>query len=98
MKARLLFHRRIVMSEAAFAELVLWALPSPARGSRHGYKYRLAFVVNGECVLRYDNDVGKGDHIHDEGGERPYAFVDPDRLVADFLADVRRWLDEDRDT
>ena len=28
----------------------------------HGFKYRLAFVVNGVCVLRYDNEAGKGDH------------------------------------
>jgi hypothetical protein len=97
MKARLLFDRRIVVSETAFAELVLWALPRSARGSTHRYKYRLAFVVRGECALRYDNEVGKGDHVHNEGKERVYVFVDPDRLVADFFADVRGWLDEYRD-
>ena len=61
-------------------------------GSTHRYKYRLAFVVTGECVLRYDNEVGKGDHVHSGGKERAYVFVDPDRLVADFIADVRGWL------
>lgn len=29
-------------------------------GSRF-FKYRQADVVRGECVLRYDNEVGKGD-------------------------------------
>jgi hypothetical protein len=96
-KARLLFDRRVAVSETAFAELILWTLPRPSRGSAHRYKYRLAFVVNGECVLRYDNEAGKGDHVHRSGRERPYVFVDTDRLVADFFADVRRWLDANRD-
>ena len=61
-------------------------------------KYRPAFVVGGERVLRYDNEVGKGDHVHSEGKERAYVFVDPDQLVADFFADVRGWLDANRDT
>jgi hypothetical protein len=54
-------------------------------------------VARNVCVLRYDNEAGKGDHVHIGDRERPYRFVDPDRLVADFLADVRRWLDENRD-
>ena len=97
MRARLLFDRRVVLSDTAFAELVLWTVPNPVRGSRHGYKYRLALVANGECVLRYDNEAGKGDHVHRGGRERAYEFVDPDRLVADFFAGVRRWLNENRD-
>ena len=97
MRARLLFDRRVVLSDTAFAELVLWAVPNPVRGSRHSYKYRLALIARGVCVLRYDNEAGKGDHVHRGRRERPYDFVDPDRLVADFFADVRRWLNEDRD-
>lgn len=97
MRARLLFDRRVVLSDATFAELVLWAVPAPVRGSKHSYKYRLALVANGICVLRYDNEAGKGDHVHRGGRERPYNFVDPDQLVADFFADVRRWLNENRD-
>jgi len=48
-------------------------------------------------VLRYDNEAGNGDHVHIGDRGRPYRFTDPDRLAADFLADVRRWLDENRD-
>ncbi len=60
-------------------------------------EYPLAFVARGVCALRYDNEAGKGDHVHIGGRKRSYRFVDPDRLVADFFADVRRWLDENRD-
>lgn len=97
MKARELFNRRVVLNDHAFVELVAWELPQPIRGSAHGYKYRLAFVVNGVCVLRYDNEAGKGDHKHLGGQEFPYAFSTPAQLVADFWNDVTRWRDENRD-
>ncbi len=69
-------------------------LPHPVSGSLHGYKYRLAFVVKGACVLRYDNEAGKGDHRHWDQTEERYAFTDIDRLVTDFFNDVSRWRDE----
>ena len=64
MKAQLLLKQRLVLSESTFAEIVIWQLPAPLEGSAHDYKYRLAYVVNGDCVLRYDNEVGKGNHLH----------------------------------
>ena len=94
MKAVELICTRIVYSESAFAELVLWRLPKPVEGSSHEFKYRLAFVVRGECVLRYDNEAGKGDHRHTETAEESYNFSTPDQLMADFAADVARWNHE----
>ena len=92
MEAELLLHRREVLSEIAFVERVLWLLPRTLPGSTHRFKYRLALVVNGECILRYDNESGKGDHRHIGGREEPYEFADIDRLLADFRADVERVL------
>ena len=94
MKAHELFNRRIVVTEQAFAKLVLWEVAEPVSGSVHRYKYRLAFVVAGECVLRYDNEAGKGDHKHVRSKEVKYRFVFADKLVADFLEDVKRWRNE----
>jgi hypothetical protein len=94
MKARELFNRRVPVAEQAFAELVLWELTESLSGSSHAYKYRLAFVVEGVCVLRYDNEAGKGDHKHVDGREVKYRFVSVDKLVADFFDDVKRWRDE----
>lgn len=96
MKASLLLERRINLDEGAFAELVLWAVLRPVPGSAHGYKYRLAYVVNGVCVLRYDNESGKGDHKHVGGVAMVYAFADPETLLADFWKDIQRWNDENR--
>ena len=97
MKAVQLVSTRIAYSESAFAELVLWRLPKPIERSVHGFKYRLAYVVHGVCVLRYDNEAGKGDHRHVDGTEHVYAFTTPEQLIADFQRDIKRWNDENRD-
>ena len=64
MKAELLFRKREGLTETAFVELVIWRVQEPVRGSSHTYKYSLALVSEGVCVLRYDNEAGKGDHKH----------------------------------
>ena len=97
MKAQLLLDRRLDVADDAFAELVLWQVSQPVRGSAHCYKYRLAYVVNGVCVLRYDNEAGRGDHRHYGGVESPTVIAGPEQLLADFWNDVTRWNDENRD-
>jgi hypothetical protein len=94
MEAVQLVGTRIVYSELAFAELIVWRLPKPLKGSAHALKYRLAYVVRGECVLRYDNEVGKGDHRHFGNEESFYAFTTPDQLITDFQKDIARWNHE----
>ena len=94
MKAVELIRTRIIYSEFAFAELVLWHLPEALDGSTHHFKYRLAYIVRGECVFRYDNEAGKGDHWHLEGKERAYAFTTPEQLIMDFQNDIARWENE----
>lgn len=90
MQAELLMRERRVL-ELGFIEVVVWSLPEPLRGSMHSLKYRLAYVVDGECVLRYDNEAGKGDHRHVGDQEVPYDFVSVDALLDDFLAEVAEW-------
>lgn len=97
-KAVELVHTRIVYSPTAFAELVLWQLPRSLPGSGHRFKYRLAYVVNGQCVLRYDNESGKGDHRHAGGKESSYAFSSLEKLTADFERDIARWNSENRNS
>ena len=58
---------------------------------QHGFKYRLALVVNGRCVLRYDNEAGKGDHRHVGENEIPYVFTTSQALLDDFWNDVDNW-------
>lgn len=97
MRAAELVRTRIVFSESAFAELVLWKVLKPIAGSAHEFKYRLAYVVKGVCVVRYDNEAGKGDHRHVGEEEYPYRFQTPEKLIADFEYDIARWNRENRD-
>jgi hypothetical protein len=91
MKAEALADECHVLAQDAFAELVVWRVPRPVKGSTHGFKYRLALIVGGECVLRYDNETGKGDHRHVGEAEVIYAFTGYEQLLADFWADVDTW-------
>jgi hypothetical protein len=91
MDAELLIDERHVLDARTFVEIVIWRLLRPARGSKHGFKYRLALVVDRVCVLRYDNEAGKGDHRHLSDVEHRYSFVDTDTLLADFWRDVELW-------
>lgn len=83
--------REKVIDEAGnIVELALWRVAVGPRYPR-GIRYRLAFIRQGERspAVLYDNHSRKGDHRHVRGVEEPYAFVDVDRLIADFVADVR---------
>jgi hypothetical protein len=90
MKATSLVQTRLIYAENAFAELVLWQLPKPLPGSIHPFKYRLAYVVDGVCVIRYDNEADKGDHRHFGKRESKYLFTTPENLLSDFQQEIRR--------
>ena len=98
MKAVELVRARVVFEETTFAELVLWQVPKSVAGSAHRFKYRLAYVVDGACVVRYDNEVGKGDHRHFGAKESTYTFQTPEKLIADFERDIARWNRENRNS
>ncbi|HCL66284.1 MAG TPA: hypothetical protein DIC56_15880 [Rhizobium sp.] len=93
-KARLVRRARYFLRDGIFIEMLIWRVPSAVRGSRHSFKYSLALIAEGDCVLRYDNEAGKGDHRHFDGEETPYLFTSMDALIADFRADVKGWLDD----
>jgi len=88
MPATLIQKRRVKLRDTAFADICIWELPTPLPGSAHQFKYRLALVVNDVCVLRYDNEAGKGDHKHLGDREVPFIFTDLNALIDDFWTDV----------
>jgi hypothetical protein len=91
MKAELLARDKINLEDDLWLEAVLWSVPVPVRGSRHSYKYRLALIDSDVCVLRYDNEAGKGDHKHMGETEVPYTFSTIDDLWASFFTDIQRY-------
>ncbi|MCU0611358.1 MAG: DUF6516 family protein [Candidatus Eisenbacteria bacterium] len=94
MSTKPLLRRRVIVAADALIEVVVWKVPTPVTPSTHGFRCRLAYVVGGQCVLRYDNERGKGDHRHTETTEESYDFSTPDQLMVDFTADVARWNNE----
>jgi hypothetical protein len=94
--AELLVRSRVEFAEDLHAEIVLWRVPTPVRGSTHEYKYRFALIHRGICVLRYDNEAGKGDHRHIGNRELPYVFTTREALERDFEADIALYRGEIR--
>ncbi|CCE23221.1 MULTISPECIES: toxin-antitoxin system TumE family protein [Methylotuvimicrobium] len=94
-KAEPVLNEKVVLGEWT-VQMVIWRLAAPVVGSDHLYKYRLYCGRNGQCRLRYDNERGKGDHIHDGENERPYWFTDYETLISDFRSDVRRVMEREQ--
>ena len=88
MKAKPLVRRKEVRADGSIVEIAIWEVPEPLSPCRHRYKYRLAYVVDGRCIVRYDNERGKGDHRHLGTHEAPYRFTELAALLADFRNDV----------
>ena len=69
----------------------LWRLPRRTAARPQGFKYRLYYgTADGQCLVSYDNETGKGDHRHIEGREERYRFSNVTTLVRDFMADIDR--------
>lgn len=89
MKAKLLYKEKKILEDDSILELVLWDLPKKTVDRPHGYKYRLYYGDReGNCLVRYDNESGKGDHKHIGHQELPYKFIDRNKLLKDFYEDV----------
>ncbi|MBA4417040.1 MAG: hypothetical protein C0392_03880 [Syntrophus sp. (in: bacteria)] len=91
MKAILVTHQKVTDEQGNTIEVKVWRLSEPKEDKPHGYRYSLAYIVDGERVVGYDNGEGKGDHRHYGRKEEPYFFESIDRLFDDFLEDVRRY-------
>ena len=63
-KAILMINRKIRYDDGAIVDMVVWELPESVLGSEHMYKYSLFYGKDGERIVGYDNERGKGDHKH----------------------------------
>lgn len=87
MKALLEHHTKVIEDNGSIIEIKIWRV-SVSEHAPHGFKYSLVYVVNGDRVVGYDNERGKGDHRHFLNIETPYAFKDVAILFRDFKADI----------
>ena len=90
MKARLIHRFKNITLEGDIIEAVIWKVPNPVKPSEHSCKYRMVYIVNGNRVVGFDNERGKGDHCHLDGIEGNYGFTTVEQLMADFIAEIEK--------
>lgn len=90
MKAELIHDFKDVTPDGGIIQMIVWKVPTPVPPTTHGFKYRLVYAVNGERVVGFDNERGKGDHCHLDGAEHPYEFSSVERLIEDFIVEVEK--------
>jgi Family of unknown function (DUF6516) len=91
MPARLISKAKEVRDDGSIVEIVVWEVSEPLLPCIHLYKYRLYYGAAGIDRVRYDNELGKGDHRHVLGVEEPYNFSTLETLLEDFQRDVQNW-------
>lgn len=90
MEAKLLFTDKFIYKDGAIREMVIWRLPKDDTERPHGLKYSLYYGFPNQCLVRYDNERGKGDHRHYDDQEEAYTFISIRQLVADFKTDIEQ--------
>jgi Family of unknown function (DUF6516) len=90
-KASKILHQRVTLKSGLLSERIIWRI-SPSIKYPLAIKYRLILVnpITADMVLLYDNHWPKGPHIHGSNGERPYDFINIDKLRKDFVAESLR--------
>ena len=88
-KAELIFYERINYEDGCILEMKLWSVSSPVPSSAHEFKYSLFYGRPRVREIGYNNERGKGDHKHFRDIETSYGFETVEKLIADFLSDVK---------
>lgn len=96
--ATLIFRDKLVFSDGAIQEIVIWRLPSADPERPHGLKYSLFFGKDGRRIVGYDNERGKRDHRHYGMSEERYEFTTVEQLMSDFEADVSKYRSSRHET
>ncbi len=90
MKATALKRRKYQLPDGSVIQIMVWELPYPTPERPHVLKYRLNYSLpDGTTVVRFDNEVGKGDHKHVRGIEYSYKCESLEKLLIDFRKEVR---------
>jgi len=95
MKAKLIFHEKIIEDDLFLIEMKIWQVPK-SKKYELGVRYSLYYVKDNKVHVGYDNHYPKGPHRHFEDNEETYTFVDVDKLIADFKQDCKRIKREDK--
>ena len=96
MKADLIYSQKETRGRY-IREMVVWRLQQPVSGCIHLFKYRFYFGTDdGTCLVRYDNERGKGDHKHLANQQQPYIFQNLKQLLLDFDYDIQQIMEANK--
>jgi len=95
-KAIPILDTKTVLQDGRILQRKIWQLPHAEADRPHGFKYRLYCGKDGQTIVRYDNESGKGDHRHvgTPELETTYVFTSLVQLLKDFAQDVERFSGE----
>jgi hypothetical protein len=91
MNATLLISEKSVDAQGGTLQIVIWKVPQLVSPTMHGFKYRLVYARDGRRIVGFDNERGKGDHMHLGDKELPYQFHSVAQLLEDFAVEVEKW-------
>ncbi|MET3615632.1 hypothetical protein ABID16_003979 [Rhizobium aquaticum] len=90
MKAEKITEHKSVPADGSIIQFVVWKAPKSVPPYAHAFKFRLAYIQDGVRIVGFDNERGKGDHMHLDGEEFPYRFNTVEQLIEDFLSEVEK--------
>ena len=95
-KAILILDTKTILQDGRIVQRKIWQLPQQQVDRPHGLKYRLYCGKEGQTIVRYDNESGKGDHRHvgAQELETTYVFTSLVQLLKDFAQDIERFSGE----
>ncbi len=70
-KAALIYYDKTALANGGVVEMKIWQLPAADAERPHGLKYSLFYGRDGQRIVGYDNESGKGDHRHYRDREEP---------------------------
>lgn len=90
MKAEPIAQEKHIEEDGSIIQIVIWRVPEPVPPTTHNFKYRMVYICDGIRVVGFDNERGKGDHMHLDGVEFPYEFTSLNQLLLDFTAEIAK--------
>ena len=90
MAAEVIYRTREDFDDGAILEIVIWRVPTPLPGCSHPFKYRLFYGRDGRRKIGFDNERPKVDHRHVGDREICYTFEGLEKLIGDFMDEVRK--------
>lgn len=93
--AELIESQKFTLDSGVTVQIKIWRLREPTAERPHGLKYSLFYGRDGQRIIGYDNETGKGDHRHYRDREERYKYTTFEMLFLDFWRDVKKEIENE---